>query len=124
MNKIITIITFLALSCATPYIYASSDNSFIIGLTRSSHFDDEDDEVVKHRMPPRTLVCTITTDGVTISGVDETDIIMYEAYSEYGECVAAFASEQDFISWIFMASQSVELRFHTPTATYSGWFSL
>lgn len=72
-------------------------------------------------MPPKTLVCTISAEGVTISGVDEGDILLCEAYNENGECLASFVSEQDFIFWIFLVNQTVELRFHTPNAVYSGW---
>lgn len=75
--------------------------------------EDFDPPPHRRRSGAKPITCTITSEGIDIPGVASNDIYLYEVYSEDGECLATFASESDFIAYIFATGQTIEIRLYT-----------
>ncbi len=105
---------------------ATDDTTYELTLTEA--WDDPDYPIDppphKHRMPPKPIYCTITSDNIIISSTNADDIGTYEVFDIDGVCVAIFENEQDFISYIFSTSGTIEIRFHLDEYILQGYLSL
>lgn len=84
------------------------------------------DNFNRHRLPGRPIMCSIDSEtGVSIPGVDSSEIISFEIYDESGElCFATFNNEQDFVSFLFSLEGNYVIRFVTDEKQYKGYVSL
>lgn len=121
MNRFqaIIIISIVMLSFTT-FAFADNPTTHTVGVTQSSEPYYVDDGPVRHRTPPRPIICTITPDGVKIPSVNTEDIIGYDVFSPVGNCIASFTSEQDFISFIYGIHGIFEIRIHVDGYVYHG----
>lgn len=107
-------------------VSAADSNTYELTLTEEPEEPDYPINLPpnKHRMPPKPIYCTITSDGIIISSTNADDIGTYEVFDIDGVCVAIFENEQDFISYIFSTSGTIEIRFHLDEYVLHGYLSL
>lgn len=74
----------------------------------------------RHRSNQRPLYGTISPDGVSIPGVETSDILYFEIYTPEGFCMGAFADEAEFIQTLFSLSGEYEIRLVTEEAVFVG----
>lgn len=75
------------------------------------------------RVPSAPLMCTINESGISISGMDTSSVILYEAYDVYGEMLVSYVSQYEFITFIYATCDEIEVRFYTEDVILSGWLS-
>lgn len=110
--KILFLILFSIL--LTPDSVEANEKDYIVSVSKEKLDPTELDPMPnKRRTPSKPITCTISSEGIDIPGVASNDIYLYEVYSEEGECLANFASESDFIAFIFATGQTVEIRLYT-----------
>lgn len=109
---------------STSFAYADSPTIYSVSVTQSSEPYYIDDGPVRHRTPPKSIVCTITPYGVTIPSVNVEDIIAYDVFTPVGDCIASFTSEQDFISFIYGINGTFEIRIHIDGYVFHGFTQL
>lgn len=78
----------------------------------------------RHRSNQRPLYGSISADGVSIPGVETSDILSFEIYTPEGFCMGAFAEEPEFIQTLFSLSGEYEIRLITEEAVYIGFVEL
>ena len=109
---------------STSFAYADSPTIYSVSVTQSSEPYYIDDGPVRHRTPPKSIVCTITPYGVNIPSVNVEDIIAYDVFTPVGDCIASFTSEQDFISFIYGINGTFEIRIHIDGYVFHGFTQL
>lgn len=77
---------------------ASQEDVFKLNLIKVSQNHDPDivddpyhvdDPPIGNRMPPRPILCTISNDGIVISGIETSDITSFEIYTLDGFCITS-----------------------------------
>ena len=91
-------------------------------------YDNNDDEKV-HQKGHRSLACPITaivsqSDGMMIPGVDQSEIIAYEAYDEKGRCLGSFRDGKDFVIFLFAQRGYIEIRVELSDYYLRGYLEL
>lgn len=125
MNKFLAILIIsIVMLSSTTFAYADSSTTYSVSVTQSSEPYYIDDGPVRHRTPPKSIICTITPDGVNIPSVSAEDIIAYDVFSPVGDCIASFTSEQDFISFIYGINGTFEIRIHIDGYVFHGFAQL
>lgn len=74
-----------------------------------------------HRMPSAPVMCIISENGIFIDGVGY-HFNLYEVYDEDGTCLISSSSEEDFITFIFIVDENVEVRLYTDNFVFYGWW--
>lgn len=117
---------FILIAMLSFSAYADSDSSttYTVEVTQSIDPYVVDNGPVRHRTPPRPLICTISTNGINIQSVNTEEIIAYDIYDTEGGCIATFTNEQDFISFIYSLEGTVEIRVHTDGYVFHGYVQL
>lgn len=127
MKKIISIL----LLCTTILLgipvlsFAGSTPAKTITMKKRNHRgDDLPQDHWGQRAPSAPVVCTISQDGISIAGMDNPQIFVYEAYDTDGACIISCSSEAEFISLIYQIQDEIELRLYTDDCVFSGWWLL
>ena len=76
------------------------------------------------RSKERPLTGEITTSGVNIPGVENSEIISFEIYDLSGICMGIYSAEMDFVNALFSLSGEFEIRFVTDEAAFAGTIEL
>lgn len=122
MNKFLAILIIsIVMLYSTTFAYADGSTAYSVSVTQSPEPEYVYDGPVRHRTPPRSVICTITPDGVNIPFVNAEDIIAYDVFSPAGDCIASFTSEQDFISFIYGINGTFEIRIHIDGYVFHGY---
>lgn len=79
---------------------------------------------VGRRSNRRPLTGEITTSGVNIPGVENSEIISFEVYDPSGICMGIYSDETDFVNALFSLSGEFEIRFVTDEAAFAGTIEL
>ncbi|MFG6426206.1 MAG: hypothetical protein K1W14_07385 [Muribaculaceae bacterium] len=90
----------------------ADDTTYVVEITENSDTEYLYPTPNKHRMPSKRSICLITPQGISTQMVATEDIDLFEIYSPLGECLGIFASEQDFITFIYRMDGTVEIRLH------------
>ncbi|MBD5329386.1 MAG: hypothetical protein HDS03_05825 [Bacteroides sp.] len=116
---------------APAWCYANVSNSLTIHVSllrfNSPETDPNPEPEVRagrHRSNQRPLYGSISADGVSIPGVETSDILSFEIYTPEGFCMGAFAEEPEFIQTLFSLSGEYEIRLITEEAVYIGFVEL
>lgn len=124
MGKYLKVLILLfAFLSTTEYMYADNDTTYIVKVVEESEPCIYDD-MIKHRMPPRPVLCTISPDGVSLAAIQSERISLFEVCNMDGECIASFYVESDFINYIYSSAGSVEIRLHLDESIYHGYLDL
>ena len=92
-----------------------------------SDSDEDEDEIPltppsRHRIPAKGIYCNISSvDGITIPGMDVSEIVSFEIRDAYGNTVAILTDEASFIETLFYLSGEYRLIFRLPGRTLAGW---
>lgn len=124
MNKHLAILIIsLAMLSSTTSAYADA-TSITVTVTQDSEPEYVYDGPVRHRIPPRPIMCTITPDGVSIPSISTDDILSYDVYSPEGDSIVSFSEEQDFITFIYGNVGTYEIRIHITGYVFHGYVNL
>ena len=128
MKKIFLILILFFV--AAPYMSAyDNDGCLIIYCTEDSETDDDsDDDWYVEPDPSRkktpsapVMVNVCAKDGLSIPGVDSSEILSFEIRDAYGNTVAILTDEDSFIATLFSLSGEYRLLFRLPGRTLAGW---
>ena len=72
------------------------------------------------RSKERPITGEITSSGVSIPGVEISDIISFEIYDPSGICLGIYSDEMDFVNALFSLSGEFEIVFVTENTTFAG----
>lgn len=101
-----------------------NEGNLIVTLSNED-MRDIDDKNKGRRIPPRPIYCVINVEnGVNITGMDDSPIIVFEIYDCYGSCIASFNEERDFVETLFNLTGDLEVRFHTDGHLLRGFVTL
>lgn len=105
---------------------ASTDNSpsYIVSVSEDNIPEYVYDPPIPRRSASKKILCTINREGVYIPSVTSDEILSYDVYDTNGGCIASFASEADFISFIYNYKGTVEIRLYTETSVYHGFLTI
>lgn len=126
MNKHLAIlIIFLAMLSSATSAYADPTSITVtVTVTQDSEPEYVYDGPVRHRIPPRPIMCTITPDGVSIPSISADDILAYDVYSPEEDSIVTFSEEQDFITFIYGNVGTYEIRIHISGYVFHGYVNL
>lgn len=62
------------------------------------------------RIPSRPIPCVISEDGISIPGLSETDILLYEIFDESEILIVSTTDQQVFLDFIFCYSGQLVIR--------------
>lgn len=105
---------------------ASTDNSptYIVSVSEDNVPEYVYDPPVPRRSASKKILCAISPAGVSIPGVTSDEILSYDIYDTKGGCIASFATEADFISFIYNYKGTIEIRLYTETSVYHGFLTI
>lgn len=121
LTSIITVIAFLVGAGASSGMVPQGEEGFVsFRIIKSERSEPIEENEEGHRIPSR-LNATISYSGVSIPGVEEGEILSYEACDEAGDCMAIFTDEAAFIEYFFSTEEISMVRFTTASYVYTGW---
>lgn len=120
----ISLIILIAMLSFSAFADDDSSTTYTVEVAQSIDPYIVDDGPVRHRTPPRPLICTISPNGINIQSVNTEEITAYDIYDTEGGCIASFTTEQDFISFIYSLDGTVEIRIHTDGYVFHGYVQL
>lgn len=123
-NQILIPLVFSGILSSTIIAHAQNNTMYVFNVSQNCEPEKVDDDPPKHRSHTRSLICTISSNGVCIPTVLPDDIYLYEVNDSTGRCMASFTSEEDFISFIFSTHGIVEIKFFVDGAIFQGCVSL
>lgn len=98
--------------------------SFIVYLSGDPDPTDMDQRPTKKRSGCQQIACEITMEGISISGMDFSEITLYEVLDKDGFTLASFESEQEFITYIFTLEETVGIRLYLDGFVLSGFLNI
>lgn len=109
--------------------YAGTENGVVVlTMFQQSKQDDNDKSDLEkegRRKPTHPITIYIDSEsGVTIPGHNTEDILGYEILTVDGDPVASFVDEEDFITFIFSAEGTYEIRLQFEEVTLKGYIDL
>lgn len=115
----------MALIYSVPIFALPQDIVYKFNVVKTYNYDNYhvDEPPVGHRIPPQSLPCTISNDGIDIQGVDSSDIASFEIYTINGCLKYASLDLESFISSISNLEGEYEIRFITDSYTFKGYIS-
>lgn len=63
-----------------------------------------------YRIPVAPVVCAISSEEMSIEGIDTNSILKYEVYDETPDLIMSFLSQKDFIDFVFCSSGPLIIR--------------
>ena len=96
--------------------------SFSVVKTAYSAGTNEKETPQRGNRAPGSLIGAIISldGGVEIQGIDSADILSYDICDEEGVCLASFADESGFTSFLFSNAGAYMVRFTTDDYIYIG----
>lgn len=77
------------------------------------------------RIPAAPLFCTITkTEGVQITGVDNSEIEGFEIRDIYGNTIAVLSDESSFVDTLFTLKGEYRILFRLSNRSLAGWIQI
>lgn len=115
---------FLFLCIIYPFSISADDNAtYNISMqkeTNNTSWPNIQGDPEGRRIPPKPINCTISPDGIYVSGLSE-DIITYEIWNDAAEiCIASFTEESEFLEFLFSQSGEFHISFITENYCISG----
>lgn len=127
MKKFLTtsIVIITILLTAVDVLAMSSDYYFISLTKISASFvpTHVNDTPRGNRIPPRPIECTISTEHISISSVDESEIVLFEVYDIHENCIGSFMDRTEFITFLFSKHEDIEIRIYTNEYVLCGFLS-
>lgn len=84
-------------------------NMYKVSLSYTEHTVNPSDE--GQRFPGKPIICVISDTSMSIQGIEDSTIMKYEAYDEYGDFICSFCTQKDFIDFIFNSEGTIIIRF-------------
>lgn len=103
---------------------ASDDTTYSVPMTEDWEPEYVDKHPGRNRMPARPTICTISLNGINIPNVSSQDIYFFEIYDSQENILGTYSTEQDFISFIYGITGTVEIRFHLDGYVLHGYLNL
>lgn len=100
--------------------YADNGTIYIFNVTKTLNPDDSEVSTTKHRVPGKSVLCVIEKTRIDIPSIAIEDITSFEIYDTYGNYIASFGNESDFLEYLFTLSGIFELRFQMEGFTIHG----
>lgn len=92
---------------------SKTDSGIIINMEEENEDPDRvENDKTKHRIPSKSILCIVNSDGLIIQNHTSSEITKYEICDEFGNIIASFMNEKDFIAYIFSASGSFLINFY------------
>ena len=121
MKNPIRIFAFAGFMLLVSSAYAVNNLTYHVTMLRVDTRDDKDTDNRKgHRSNRRPITGEITSSGVNIPGVENSEIISFEIY----DLSWIYSAEMDFVNALFSLSGEFEIRFVTDEATFTGTIEL
>ncbi len=121
--SIFTLAVFFALIALIPATsYATRETSHNIMMQEKPvYIPDQPLDPDGRRSAPKPIICTISTHGIYIAGYDTSLINLFEVRDENGEVMAAFGTEQDFLTYFFNSNDVSEIRLYIDDSFLQGY---
>ena len=122
MNNLIKVFLMLLLVFSGDISSLASPKSISFHLVRVAEEEPyvPDLSSGRHRSNRRPLSGEITSSGVSIPGVEISDIISFEIYDPSGICLGIYSDEMDFVNALFSLNGEYEIVFVTENTTFAG----
>lgn len=108
-------------------VLAADDVSYTVSMRKeptNTTWTNEQREKEGRRIPPKPIYCTISPEGIYVTGLSD-DITTYEVWNETSDiCLASFNCEQDFIDFLFSQLGEFQITFVTENYCISGYISI
>ena len=128
MNRLkltFVILAILLPLCAATARAQSTYSLSVVKVPSTSEPEKIDIPQHGHRIPGCPIEAIISLDGgVEIQGIDSADILSYEVCDEEGVCLASFADESGFTSFLFSNAGGYLVRFLTDDYIYIGYVEI
>ncbi len=98
---------------------------YLSSATTNTDPNPNEDKDVRHRMPTRPILCSISIeDGVSFDDGTNPDIISYEIKDADNNPIAVTGDEADFIQTLFSLTGEYVIQFRTDQYVYYGSISI
>lgn len=90
------------------------NRSFTIFLSRCSYIENEHEvepDQEGHRLPTKSIECTISEDGISISGIKVQEILKYEIYDDHKDHLLSTPDQKEFVDFIYLYNGVLLIRF-------------
>ncbi|MDE6576866.1 MAG: hypothetical protein K2K58_01680 [Muribaculaceae bacterium] len=124
MKKLLQILSILtALLCSVNCMAMTDSNYDLTVYVEENH--ENPDPNRGQRAPQVPLLCSISvTDGLRISGIDNSLIESFEIRDGYGNTIAVLSDEASFIDIVFSLHGEYRIIFYLNDRTLSGWINV
>ena len=125
MKNPIRIFAFAGFMLLTSGAYSVNNLTYHVTMLRiDTQGNKNPDNRKGDRSNRRPLIGEITSSGVNIPGVENSEIISFEIYDLSGICMGIYSAEMDFVNALFSLSGEFEIRFVTDEAAFAGTIEL
>lgn len=123
--KLKTLACSFMLSLLLP-LFCNGERSeiFIVYLSGDPDPTEMDQRPTKKRSGSHQIPCEISMDGISISGMDTSDIYLFEVRNDNGELLNSFVSEHEFITYLYTFDETVEIRLYFEDFVLRGFLHL
>lgn len=123
--KLRTLTLSFVLSVLFPlFCNGERSETFIVYLSGDPVPTEVDPRPSKKRSGGQQIPCEITLNGISISGMDTSDIYLFELRTENGELLNSFVSEHEFITYLYTLDETVEIRLYFEDFVLGGFLHL
>ena len=126
MKKITILFTTLLMLLISFTAIAMNDITIALTLSEIEQNDPifSDDTPIGNRSGQSKVLCTMTPNNISISGMDINDVYSFDVLDSDGLLIAKFSNESDFLDFIFSTRGYFEIRFVLENTTLCGHITL
>ena len=126
MKKITILFTTLFMLLISFTAIAMNDITIALTLSEIEQNDPifSDDTPIGNRSGQSKVLCTMTPNNISISGMDINDVYSFDVLDSDGLLIAKFSTESDFLDFIFTTRGYFEIRLLSAQYTLSGWIEI
>lgn len=119
---VMTVVTIVMIFAPRTASAAASSKTTLLYSCTGSGPEPEEPEPERKRMPSNKYWCTVSDQGVYITGMDAQEICLYEIVSEAGDHIACFYDGMAFASYILCLDDSCQIRVWSQSGCLQGHF--
>ena len=125
MRRLIYFLSFIIFLLFSPFVCVASSNNddedIETTVTDEIITTREDPDQIGRRTAPRPIFVTISkTTGVTINGINSTDIISYQICDTDNNVIGTYINDKEFAKDLFLFNEFVKIKIVLPDRTLVG----
>lgn len=125
MRRLIYFLSFIIILLFSPFVCVASSNNddedLETTVTDEIITTREDPDQIGRRTAPRPIFVTISkTNGVSIIGVQKSDIISYQICDTDNNVIGTYINDKEFAKDLFLFNEFVKIKIVLPDRTLVG----